>query len=72
MLAAIFLVSFITADETETTTATTGDDRKPSMFKVNDEWLALPEVFSNLDFNAPNKPAADDGMMKLIIHCFLT
>ena len=28
------------------------DDRPPSQFKVGDEWLALPEVFSNLDFYA--------------------
>jgi len=31
------------------------------MFKVNDEWLALPEVFSNLDFAADNKPASEEG-----------
>lgn len=44
------------------------DERKPSMFKVGDEWLALPEVFSNLDFNAPNKPASEEdveGQMRL-------
>jgi hypothetical protein len=27
-----------------------GDDRPVSKFKIGDEWLALPEVFSNLDF----------------------
>ena len=32
------------------------------MFKVGDEWLALPEVFSNLDFNADNTPAAEDDI----------
>ena len=47
-----------------------GDDRKPSMFEVNGEWLALPEVFSNLDFNAPNQPAADDGLNDLL-YCFI-
>lgn len=44
------------------------DERQPSMFKVNDEWLALPEVFSNLDFTASNKPASEEdveGQMRL-------
>jgi hypothetical protein len=41
---------------------------KPSLFKVKDEWLALPEVFSKLDFNANNTFAHDNdlaGQMKL-------
>ena len=44
------------------------DDRPISKFKVGDEWLALPEVFSNLDFNADNSPADEDdveGQMRL-------
>jgi hypothetical protein len=44
------------------------DERKPSMFKVGDEWMALPEVFSNLDFQADNAPASEsdiEGQMKL-------
>jgi len=44
------------------------EERQPSMFKVNDEWLALPEVFSNLDFTASNKPASEEdieGQMRL-------
>lgn len=38
------------------------DDRPISKFKVGDEWLALPEVFSNLDFNADNSPADEDDI----------
>jgi hypothetical protein len=38
------------------------DARQPSMFKVGDEWLALPEVYSNLDFNADSTPANDDDV----------
>lgn len=44
------------------------DERPPSMFKVGDEWLALPEVFSNLDFAADNTPADEadvEGQLKL-------
>lgn len=44
------------------------DTRQPSMFKVGDEWLSLPEVFSNLDFAADSTPALDDditGQIKL-------
>lgn len=51
-----------------TTTQPAGDDRPPSKFKVGNEWLALPEVFSNLDFDADNTPAADhdiEGQMTL-------
>jgi len=36
--------------------------RHPTMYKVNDEWLALPEVFSNLDFAADASPVADDDI----------
>jgi len=44
------------------------DERKPSVFKVGDEWLALPEVFSNLDFTADSAPATEadvEGQNKL-------
>lgn len=44
------------------------DDRPPSKFKVGDEWLALPEVFSKLDFTADSTPARVDdieGQMRL-------
>ena len=37
-------------------------ERSPSKFKVGDEWMALPEVFSNLDFDADNTPASDDDI----------
>jgi len=37
-------------------------ERSPSKFKVGDEWMALPEVFSNLDFDADNTPASDDDV----------
>jgi hypothetical protein len=36
---------------------TSSDHRPISKFKVGEDWLALPEVFSNLDFNADNAPA---------------
>lgn len=32
------------------------------MFKAGDEWLALPEVFSNLDFDADSTPAREDDI----------
>jgi hypothetical protein len=35
-------------------------DRKESLFKAGDEWLALPEVFSNLDFMADSTPATEE------------
>lgn len=44
------------------------DVRQPSMFKVGDEWLALPEVFSNLDFTADSTPASEsdiEGQLRL-------
>lgn len=47
---------------------TSDDGRKASLFKAGDEWLSLPEVFSNLDFDADSTPAAEDdipGQMKL-------
>lgn len=42
--------------------ASTDEERKPSMFKVGDEWLALPEVYSNLDFDADNTPASEEDI----------
>jgi len=46
-----------------------GDASKEKNGTVNfDDWLALPEVFSKLDFDADSTPAADDdieGQMKL-------
>ncbi|KAJ1443406.1 hypothetical protein B484DRAFT_414460 [Ochromonadaceae sp. CCMP2298] len=44
------------------------DERPPSLFKAGDEWLALPEVFSNLDFMADSTPASEEdveGQVKL-------
>eukprot|EP01039_Chlorochromonas_danica_P001312 gene1312-1433_t len=32
------------------------------MFKVGDDWLALPEVMSNLDFSADSTPAREDDI----------
>lgn len=37
-------------------------ERKPSMFQIGEEWLALPEVFSNLDFAADNSPASEEDV----------
>ena len=40
-------------------------DRPQSVFKVgpgSDDWLALPEVFSNLDFTADNTPASEEDI----------
>lgn len=51
--AACLWVSHAAAEDTE---------RQPSMFKVGDEWMALPEVFSNLDFDADSTPAAEDDI----------
>ena len=45
------------------------DVRHPSMFKIGDEWLSLPEVYSNLDFSADNTPASDedvDGQLRSV------
>lgn len=41
---------------------TTSNERPISKFKVGDDWLALPEVFSNLDFNADNAPADESDI----------
>lgn len=38
------------------------DDRKPSMFKIGDEWLSLPEVHSVLDFGADSTFAPEDDI----------
>ena len=38
------------------------DERKPSMFQVGDEWLALPEVYSKLDFSADSTPATEEDI----------
>jgi len=38
------------------------EDRPPSMFQVGEEWLALPEVFSNLDFTADSTPASEEDV----------
>lgn len=46
-------------------------DRPVSRFKIglgDDDWLALPEVFSNLDFTADSTPASEEdvqGQMRL-------
>lgn len=45
-------------------------NRPPSLFKVDDsdEWVALPEVFSKLDFSANDTFASDNdipGQLKL-------
>lgn len=45
-----------------TKSAFADDERKPSMFKVGEEWMALPEVFSNLDFDADSTPASEDDV----------
>jgi hypothetical protein len=63
-------LTLLTASDVETTTTTTtpSDDRPPSKFKIGNEWLALPEVFSNLNFAADNTPAPDhdiEGQMAL-------
>ena len=36
--------------------------RQPSMFRAGEDWLALPEVFSNLDFNADSTPASEEDI----------
>jgi hypothetical protein len=38
------------------------DERQASLFKAGDEWLALPEVFSNLDFSANSTFASEDDV----------
>mmetsp|Transcript_22223 Transcript_22223/g.32332 ORF Transcript_22223/g.32332 Transcript_22223/m.32332 type:complete len:459 (+) Transcript_22223:67-1443(+) len=68
-----FLLITIKADDKTTNTdnvivTDTDSDRPPSMFKIGDDWLALPEVFSNLDFQADNTPAPEhdiDAQMRL-------
>lgn len=54
----------ISAEETNSSDATLkkSDERQPSMFKVGEEWLSLPEVFSNLDFTADSTPASEDDI----------
>jgi len=38
------------------------DERPASLFKAGEEWLALPEVFSNLDFAADSTPASEEDI----------
>ncbi len=38
------------------------DVRPASLFKAGDEWLSLPEVFSNLDFQADSTPASEEDV----------
>lgn len=52
-------ISSIRADDSPITTQ---NDRPVSKFKVGDDWLALPEVFSNLDFTADNSPADENDL----------
>jgi hypothetical protein len=63
----VFLGSILVASS-YANEVSTKDERPPSLFKAGDEWLALPEVFSNLDFSADNTPASEEdieGQMKL-------
>lgn len=60
VLSAVAITSVVADDSTAATT--TGDERPPTMYKAGDEWLALPEVFSVLDFTADNTPADDDDV----------
>jgi hypothetical protein len=53
---------FCCSEEEITTNGESLDVRHPSMFKIGEEWLALPEVFSNLNFAADNTPAAEDDI----------
>ena len=60
------------SDASSTATATSSDsattarpptgERKPSMFQVGEDWLSLPEVFSNLDFTADSAPATEEDV----------
>lgn len=53
----------VSGQDVETKVATaTGDERPPSLFKAGDEWLALPEVFSNLDFTANSTFAPEEDI----------
>ena len=54
---------FCCSEEEITTNGESLDVRHPSMFKIGEEWLALPEVFSNLNFAADNTPAAEDDIV---------
>ncbi len=48
--------------QTNTEEVSNDPKRKPSMFKIGEDWLALPEVFSNLDFSADSAPAKEDDL----------
>lgn len=50
------------SEETGVVQPEQSEERPASMFKVGDEWLALPEVFSNLDFSADSNWAKDDDI----------
>lgn len=69
--ALIFISALVLAVQAEDkpTSMFAGDVSKEKNGTVNfDDWLALPEVFSKLDFNADSTPAADDdieGQIKL-------
>lgn len=64
MLRSIFFAAFTLLVAQLSVLMVNGEDspRQPSMFKVGEEWLALPEVFSNLDFTADSTPAKEDDI----------
>ena len=57
LCATVSLVLFAVTSQSNNDTS-----RQPSMFKAGDDWLALPEVFSNLDFNADSTPASEEDI----------
>lgn len=58
----VLLISFLAVGAEEEANQKS-DERKPSVFKVGeDEWVSLPEVFSNLDFFADNTPATEEDI----------
>eukprot|EP01035_Chromulina_nebulosa_P021922 gene21922-28383_t len=62
MYLSIYLFTILTIYYLISATDNESNDRPISEFKINDEWVALPEVFSILDFSANSSFPSDDDI----------
>mmetsp|Transcript_11546 Transcript_11546/g.10470 ORF Transcript_11546/g.10470 Transcript_11546/m.10470 type:complete len:450 (+) Transcript_11546:13-1362(+) len=62
MYLSIYLFTILTIYYLISATNDESNDRPISEFKINDEWVALPEVFSILDFSANSSFPSDDDI----------
>lgn len=62
LVVSVIAVTNVIADGNTGLQKSNDDVRPPSLFKAGDEWLALPEVFSVLDFAADSSPADESDI----------